>query len=68
MLSRILFALEAIEAEPFAVYDIAFDIEAVRGRAAARLGRPLLAWELASAAVTDACSGAAPVLKRLHDA
>jgi ATP-dependent helicase YprA (DUF1998 family) len=67
-LTRILFALEAIEAEPFAVYDIASDIEAVRARATDRLGRPLHSWELASAAVTDALSGVAPVLKRLHDA
>ncbi|MBJ7533299.1 AAA family ATPase [Rhodomicrobium vannielii ATCC 17100] len=67
-LTRILFALDAIEAEPFAVYDIASEIEAVRARAVGRLGRPLHGWELASAAVTDALAGAAPVLKRLRDA
>jgi hypothetical protein len=66
--TRILFALETIEAEPFSLYDIAADIEAVRMRIVARLGRPLLGWELASAAVADAHSGAAPVLNRIHDA
>lgn len=66
-LSRILFTFEHIEAEQFAVYDVASDIEAVRERTAARLGRPLLGWELASAAVADARSGAALVLKRLYD-
>lgn len=64
-LSRILFDFEAIEAEPFAVYDIASDIEAVRARATGRLRRALLGWELASVAVDDARSNVAPVLKRL---
>lgn len=68
VLSRILFAREAVEAEPFELYDVAADIEAVRLRLVARLQRPLHGWELASAAVADALSGAAPVLARLHGA
>jgi hypothetical protein len=67
-LVRILFSIEHIEAEQFSVYDIASDIEAVRGRIAARLGRPATGWELASAAVVEARASAAPLLKRLHDA
>lgn len=67
-LVRILFGFEAIEAEPFAIYDVASEIEAVRTRGTERLGRALDGWELASAAVDEAHTGVAPVLKRLHDA
>ena len=68
VLSRILFAQDAIEAEPFALYDIAADIEALRQRSFGGAGGPVLGWELASAAVAAAISGEAPVLKRLRDA
>jgi hypothetical protein len=67
-LRRILFEHEAVEAEPFALYDIAADIEAVRQRAFGSTESPLQAWELASAAVNASRSGSAPVLARLHDA
>ncbi|MFS2108096.1 AAA domain-containing protein [Sphingomonas sp. Sphisp140] len=68
VLVRILFDREAIEAEPFALYDIAEDLENVRARLAGRLQRPLEGWELASAAVGEAIAGTAPVLQRLRAA
>ena len=68
VLARILFAQDAVEAEPFTLYDIAADIEAVRRRAYGTADQPVLGWALASLAVADAASGAAPVLKRLRDA
>lgn len=68
VLVRILFAKEAVEAEPFALYDVAADIEQVRGTAFGSLDRPVLGWELASAAVDAASQSTAPVLKRLRDA
>lgn len=68
VLVRILFDREAIEAESFALYDLAADLEAVRARLTARLQRPLQGWELASAAVAEATSGNAPVLNRLYAA
>jgi hypothetical protein len=64
VLTRILFAQEAVEAEPFALYDIAAEIEVVRHQAFGT-DRPMLGWELASAAVEAARSGSAPVLARL---
>lgn len=64
VVTRILFAQEAVEAEPFALYDIAAEIEAVRARAFGA-DRPVLGWELASAAVDAAKGGTAPVLTRL---
>ena len=67
ILGRILFAQEAVEAEPFALYEIAADIESVRAQTFGA-GRPVLGWELASAAVEAAKSGTAPVLKRLFEA
>ena len=67
-LKRILFDVEAVEAEPFAIYEIAADIETVRMRAMERMGKPLDGWELASAAVCDARSGTAAVLQKLHAA
>jgi hypothetical protein len=68
VLTRILFAQDAVEAEPFALYDIASDIEAVRRRSFGTADQPVLGWMLASLAVADATTGAAPVLKRLRDA
>jgi hypothetical protein len=68
VLARILFAHDAVEAEPFALYDIAADIEAVRRRGFGTADQPVLGWALASLAVADATTGAAPVLKRLRDA
>ena len=68
VLVRTLFAQEAVEAEPFALYDVAADIEQVRSTAFGSLDRPVLGWELASAAVDAACRGTAPILKRLYDA
>jgi hypothetical protein len=68
VLTRILFAQDAVEAEPFALYDIASDIEAVRRRSFGTTDQPVFGWMLASLAVADATSGAAPVLKRLRDA
>lgn len=68
VLSRILFAQEAVEAEPFALYDVAVDIESVRQRSFGDLGSAVLGWELASAAIAAAASGEAPVLKRLRNA
>jgi hypothetical protein len=67
VLRRILFEHADLEAEPFALYEIAADIELVRQRAVGDTGRPVIGWELASAALADAISGAAPVLKRLRD-
>lgn len=66
-LSRILFGQADVEAESFALYEIAAEIEVVRQRAVSDAGRPVVGWELASVAVADAISGAAPVLKRLRD-
>ena len=68
VLVRILFAQEAIEAEPFALYDVAAEIEDVRRRALGGAERPILGWELASAAVDAAGAGGAPVLRRLYAA
>jgi hypothetical protein len=68
VLVRVLFAQEAFEAEPFALYDIAADIEDVRVRAFGSTDQPVLGWELAAAAVDAAGTGSAPVLRRLFDA
>lgn len=68
VLIRVLFAQEAIEAEPFALYDIAAEIEDVRARAFGDTGQPVLGWELAASAVHAAGAGTAPVLRRLFDA
>jgi hypothetical protein len=68
VLVRILFAQEAVEAEPFALYDIAAEIEDVRARAFGGTDRPVVGWELASAAVEAAAADTAPVLRRLYDA
>ncbi|WP_342657223.1 AAA domain-containing protein [Sphingomonas sp. NY01] len=65
VLTRILFAQEAVEAEPFTLFEIAADIEQVRERIFGPVARPVQAWELASAAVDAATSGVAPVLARL---
>ncbi|SFJ97572.1 DEAD/DEAH box helicase [Sphingomonas sp. NFR04] len=65
VLTRILFAQEAVEAEPFMLFEIAADIEQVREQAFGPVARPVQGWELASAAVDAAKSGAAPVLARL---
>jgi len=68
VLVRVLFAQEAVEAEPFALYDIAAEIEYVRVRAFGDTDQPVPGWELAAAAVDAAGTGAAPVLHRLFDA
>ncbi|MDB5414227.1 MAG: hypothetical protein JWR10_2562 [Rubritepida sp.] len=68
VLARILFAQEAVEAETFALYDLASDIEAVRGRLLDGLDRPVAGWELASAGVAAATTGEAGVLHRLYTA
>lgn len=68
VLIRILFAHEAIEAEPFGLYDIAAEIEDVRARTFGDTDQPVLGWELAGAVVDSAGTGAAPVLRRLLDA
>lgn len=65
---RILFAQEAIEAQPFALYDIATAIEAVRAGLTGRSARPIAGWELASAAVEAAATGSTPLLQRLYAA
>ena len=62
---RILFDVELVEAEVFPVYEIAGALEAVREEAEAEAGRPMVDWELATAAVNAAMSGSAPVLERL---
>jgi hypothetical protein len=62
---RILFDMEAVEAEPFEVYEIAEALEAVRADTEAKAGRALLDWEFASAAVSAARDGQSPVLGRL---
>lgn len=68
VLVRILFAQEAIEAEPFALYDIAAEIEHVRVRAFGDTDQPVPGWELAAAAIDAAGTGTAQVLQRLLDA
>ena len=68
VLTRILFAQEAVEAESFALYDLALDIECVRARVLDGLERPITGWELASAAIEAATSGGAAVLARLYTA
>jgi hypothetical protein len=62
---RILFDIEAVEAEPFTVYEIADELERVRSEAEAAAGRDLTDWEFATAAVTAADTGASTVLARL---
>lgn len=64
-LVRILFDVETVEAESFALYDVASELEAVRAAAEQACGRPLLDWELASRAVAAASDGSAQVLARL---
>jgi hypothetical protein len=68
VLIRILFHQEAIEAEPFALYDVAAEIERVRHNVFGDTERPLPGWELASAAVEAAVANSTPVLRRLYDA
>lgn len=67
-ISRILFATESVGAETFALYDIAEEVEQARHRAIERMGRIPTDWELASAAVSDAQSGASDELARLLEA
>ncbi|MES3100518.1 AAA domain-containing protein [Sphingomonas faeni] len=67
-INRILFGVEEIETESFALYDIASDLEAVRIRAEARFGRSAADWEIATVAVSDALSGQASHLARMHQA
>lgn len=62
---KILFDMESVEAEPFTVYEIAEALEEVRAQSEEEVGRDLLDWEFASAAVTAAVDGTAPVLARL---
>lgn len=68
VLVRVLFSQEAVTSEPFALYDIAAEIEDVRVRSFGGIVRPIQGWELASAAVTEASTGTAPMLRRLFDA
>lgn len=68
VLARILFAQEAVEAEPFALYDLAVEIEAIRSRVLDGTERPIVGWELASAAVDAATTGVATTLRRLYNA
>ena len=68
VLTRILFAQEAIDAEPFTLYDIAAEIEVVRQREFGGAEQPVLGWELASVAVDAAMSETASVLGRLYSA
>jgi hypothetical protein len=64
-LQRILFEVEHVEAEPFLLYDVAHALEAVRAGLEAEAGRPVLDWELATAAVNSANAGSQDVLQRL---
>lgn len=68
LLLRILFEVESVEAESFALYDIADALQQVRAECEARAGRAVLDWELASAAVGAALDGRFDVLRRLHAA
>lgn len=68
VLVRILFAQEAVEADSFALYDLARDIEAVRARVLDGMERPISGWELASAAAEVAAEEGATVLGRLYAA
>jgi hypothetical protein len=68
ILFRILFAQDAVDAETFALYDLASDIEAVRARVLDGSERPITGWELASASVGAAENGQAAVLGRLYAA
>lgn len=68
VINRILFGIEEIQAETFALYDVASDLEGVRGRAETRFGRSAADWEIATVAVSDAASGIALVLARMHQA
>lgn len=63
---RILYGVEFVGAETFALYDLALEIEAARATNLSRLGRPLLDWEIASAAISAANDGTAPTLERLR--
>ena len=65
-LLRILFDMEAVEAETFPLYDIARALEEVRQNAERRAGRAILDWEFATAAVDAAVEGRSSVLQRLH--
>jgi len=65
---RILFDVEAVSAEPMALYDLACEIRAVQAGLRERLGRKPHDWEIAGASVLEAQSGAAPVLARLYAA
>lgn len=64
-LLRILFEVELVEAEIFPLYEIAAALEAVREEAEREAGYQVVDWELATAAVNAATSGAHPVLQRL---
>jgi len=65
-LLRILFEVESVEAESFPLYEVAHAFEEVRRQAEQTVGRPVLEWELASAAVNAAVDGRSPILQRLH--
>ena len=68
VLARILFAQESVEADSFALYDLAREIEAIRERVLDGLERPVTGWELASAAAEVAADAGATVLGRLYAA
>lgn len=65
---RMLFGSEIVGVQTFTLYDLAADIERVRGKLKAQMKRDPTEWELASASVTAAETGDAPELSRLHAA
>ncbi len=65
---RVLFGVESVGAETFALYDLAVDLEFCRLRLMETMRRAPTEWELASAAVRDAVDGQAPELGRLYNA
>lgn len=67
-ITRILFGVESVGADTFALYDIAADLEASHSRLSSGMGRHSSDWELVTAAVADAAKGEAPELHRLHAA
>jgi hypothetical protein len=67
-LIRILFDIEVVEAEIIPLYDIARGFEEVRQNTERRIGRAVLDWELATAAVNAAVNGHSSALQRLREA
>ncbi|NJN35759.1 MAG: AAA family ATPase [Nitrospiraceae bacterium] len=65
---RMLFGSEIVGVQTFTLYDLAADIELVRGKLKTQMKRDPTEWELVSASVTAAETGEASELSRLHDA